>query len=441
MLDPAPHDIDAEQAFLGALLFDNRIGEATEWLAVDHFYDPVHARIFSRAIALIERGQIADPVVINNALANDAGLKEVGGATYLAVLVESAAVGPAAIEYARIVKEQADKRRLMELGRLLVGSASNASVPSSELVELTEAELSALADQEEGENEVGLAEALSAALATPTTYVETGLVEFDEDRVLAPGLIILGGRSSMGKSALMLALCHAAAKRGQACLIPSNEMPASQIALRIAAIETGVPYVAALSGRVTAGERKRLDRVIAELGELPITILEVPGVGISGLRSRIRRWKRAQIKASRKLGLVGLDYLQNIPGKGGSLYEKTSDVAHGLQSIQLSSGLCLVVGCQLGRAAESEKDKRPSLRHLRDSGKIEEVADKVLLVYRDAYYAEREPIQDDVAAEIRRKERALSKVVEIDLAKNRQGPLKKFELIADMSLNKFEDMC
>jgi len=131
--------------------------------------------------------------------------------------------------------------------------------------------------------------------------------------------------------------------------------------------------------------------------------------------------------------------LQNIGGAGGSIYERTSDIALGLQTIQLTFGVPLVVACQLSRAAEHEKDKRPSIRHLRDSGKIEEVADKIILVCRDAYYAEREPEESDTSKEMERRERAASRLVEADVAKNRQGALGKVKLLGDMACNRFED--
>lgn len=440
VLDTAPHDLDAEQALLGALLYENSLLDQIEWITPDDFYDPVHVRIFEHAKTRIERGNRADAVTVFNEMREDEGLLSLGGATYLAVLVESAADIAAAPEYGKIVQDLSRRRNLAAFGSDIEHAARSGEESGVEIIERAERGLAVLSDTESRTNIVSLGSALRSALNQPIHYAETDLTEFQDNRILAPGLIILAGRSSMGKSALLLYACYSAASLGQSCLILTNEMPEEQIALRIAATMTGIPYVSAINGWISEEQKIQLDQAVDEVDRLPLKIVDVAGESISAMRSIIRRWKRAEVKAGRKIGLVGLDYLQNIPGQGNSLYEKTSNIAGDLQTMQRNLDICLAVGCQIGRANEKEKDKRPAIHNLRDSGKIEEVADKILLVYRDAYYAEREPVQDDVAAEIRRKERALSKVVEIDLAKNRQGPLKKFELIADMSLNKFEDM-
>ena len=434
------HDIEAEQALLGALLYENRLLDQVDWLAPTDFFDPVHVRIFEHANHRIERGNRADAVTVFDEMREDEGLKDIGGATYLAILVESAADIAAAPEYAKIVQDLSRRRNLVAFGSEIQVAARSGDETGETIIERAERDLAVLSDTESRTEVVSVGTALKSALSQPVSYAKTDLTEFEDNRILAPGLIIVAGRSSMGKSALLLYACYSAAAQGQSCLILTNEMPAEQIALRIAATMTGIPYVSALNGWISNEQKIQLERAVDEVDRLPLNIVDVAGDSVSAMRSLIRRWKRAELKAGRKIGVVGLDYLQNIPGKGNSLYEKTSGIAGDLQTMQRTLNICLAVGCQIGRANEKEKDKRPAIHHLRDSGKIEEVADKILTVYRDAYYAEREPVQDDVAAEIKRKERSLSKVVEIDLAKNRQGPLKKFELIADMSLNKFEDM-
>lgn len=440
-LDTAPANIDAEQAFLGALLFDNEVYHAvSDWLNPSHFFDPVHGRIYETACELIGAGALADAVALKSRFDRDESLETIGGTEYLAVLIEGAATSKAAVEYARIVYDLARRREVIGIADD-VGHAArqDAEVEVADLIELAEARLSAMTELAEGEASFTAGEALRAALDQPMSYIETGLTGFDDIRAVAPGLTMIGGRSSMGKSALLCDLCRRSAENGKPSLLLTNEMTARQIAARWAASVTGVPYWAITNGTMHRDQADRVGEVLAHFDKLPVTIIECPGVGIAGLRSRIRRWLRKMAKQGREPGVVGIDYLQNISATGGSLYERTSDIALGLQTIQLTFDICLMVACQLARAAEKEKDKRPSIAHLRDSGKIEEVADRVMLVYRDAYYAEREPEESDVEKEMERRERAGSKLVEVDLAKNRVGALAKIKMCGDMACNRFED--
>lgn len=437
-----PSNIDAEQAILGALLYENATyHRIADWLKSEHFHDPVHARIFEAIGDQIGIGNLCDPITLKAKLERDDGLVQIGGTAYLVELVQSAPLtSNAAVEYGRIVAELALRRALIRVSdEMGYAARRDSDDPAAELIEEAEASLAALTDTEEGETECSAGQALRAALDQPLTFIETGLSGFDDMRTIAPALIVVGARSSMGKSAIVADQVLRSARNGKPSLMLTNEMTARQIAARWAASMTGVPYFAITNGTMHQDQRDQVAQCIAEIEALPITIIECPGSGIPGLRSRIRRWLRKIEKAGHEPGVVGLDYLQNISGQGGSLYERTSDIALGLQTVQLTFGICLLVACQLARAAEHEKDKRPSIRHLRDSGKIEEVADKILLVYRDSYYAEREPEEADAIKEQERRERAASRLVEVDLAKNRLGPLGKIKLVGDMACNRFED--
>jgi len=436
--ETAPSNIGAEQAFLGALLYDNDLAHSVAgFLKPEHFYDPVHGRIFEAASERINQGKLADAVALKGVLGTDPGLLEMGGVEYLAVLIESAANSAAAVEYAKLIREASDKRILALLLNNLL-----AEIPEGEakaVIETAEQRLAEMTDAEEGEHEITAGAALREALQSPGEFVETGLAKFDEYRLLTAGLIVIAGRSSMGKSALTVDLAMRAAQRGRASVVFTNEMPATQISMRWAATLSGVPYFNIMFDNMTNSDRQRVGEQIAALDALPLKIVEVPGVGIGGLRSRIRRWKRDQMKAGRKIGVVAIDYLQNISADGGSLYERTSAIALGLQTLQLALKVPVVVACQIKRLTDGQKASRPAIDSLRDSGKIEEVADKVILLHRDSYYAEREPEENDPSKEMERKTRALSKEVDVDLAKNRQGPLAKIKLIADLPTNTFRD--
>lgn len=431
------HSLDAEQAFLGALLYDNALLDQTEWLDGAHFYDPVHGRIFDWCRERIARGQLADAVTLNKQADADAGLKEIGGSEYLAVLLESASASAAAIEYARMVRDLSQRRILQSLFETL--SKDVADTEARDLVDRAEERLAEISGSAIAQSIRTPGDALRQVLADPIKPIPTGLVDLDDYGVLIPGVCIVGGRSSMGKSSLVVDLYHRAARRGYASIFLSNEMTDRQVSSRLAGAITGTEYEAIHKGKLDPKQREAVAKAADELDTLPMTTVEAPGVTLGGLRSIIRRWKREQEKAGNKIGVVCVDYLQNIHAEGNSLYEKMSVVALGLQTIALSLDVCLVVACQLSREAEREKDKHPSIRHLRDSGKIEEIADSVLLLYRDSYYAAREPECEDVGEEQDRLNRARSFETEVDVAKNRHGAIGKISLWADLKTNRYDN--
>lgn len=436
--EPNPlHSLDAEQAFLGALLYDNDLADRVDFLKPEHFYDPVHGRIYAACVRLIAAGRLADAVVLKGEMASDPGLQELGVSSYLARLLESASDNAAAVEYAKMVRDLSDRRILKSLFDTLLVDVGDTE--ARELVERAEERLAEISGSAVAQSIRSPGDALRQVLADPIKPIPCGLTDFDDYGVLIPGVCIVGARSSMGKSSLVVDLVHRAARRDHASVLISNEMTDRQVSSRLAGAITGVEYEAIHKGRLDAEQRDDVSKAADELDTLPLTIVEAPGVSLGGLRALIRRWKREQEKAGRKIGVVGIDYLQNIHAEGNSLYEKMSVVALGLQTIGLALDVCLVVACQLSRAAESEKDKHPSLRHLRDSGKIEEIADSVLLLYRDSYYAAREPECADIEEEQQRRHRASSLETEVDVAKNRHGAIGKFSLWADLKTNRYDN--
>jgi len=243
----------------------------------------------------------------------------------------------------------------------------------------------------------------------------------------------------MGKSAFTLDLARRTAQRGMASLILSNEMTDRQIAARLSSQYCQVPYTDILHGNLTPDSQPRVVATLEKLDRLPLTIIGVPGASVAAIQAIVRRWKREQMKAGNSIGVVALDYIQNIKGEGGSLYESMSGIASALQTMQLRLDVCLVVACQLNRANERESNKRPTISSLRDSGKIEEVADSVILLHRESYYADRESERHDPVEEADRLCRANSREVEVDVAKNRHGGIGKISLWADLKFNQFDN--
>jgi replicative DNA helicase len=434
----ALHNIEAEQALLGTLLYENDVLENCEWLEPSHFYDPVNGRVFEWCVGRIQKGQLADPITLNKQAKADEGLAEIGGAQYLANLLTLAADSVSAIEYARTIEDLAKRRALHFVFRDAVADCERAE-RADDVTEAVEARLAELSGTARDVQEIKAGDALRKALERPVRALQTGLVDLDRLNVIAPSLVIVGGRSSMGKSAFTLDLARRTAQRGMASLILSNEMTDRQIAARLSSQYCQVPYTDILHGNLTPETQPRVAGTLEKLDGLPLTIIGVPGASVAAIQAIVRRWKRDQMKAGNPIGVVALDYIQNIKGEGGSLYESMSGIASALQTMQLRLDVCLVVACQLNRANERESNKRPTISSLRDSGKIEEVADSVILLHRESYYADRESERHDPVEEADRLCRANSREVEVDVAKNRHGGIGKISLWADLKFNQFDN--
>jgi replicative DNA helicase len=433
-----PHSIEAEQALLGAVLYDNALIEDIGWLDPVHFYDPVHGRIFEWCRATVNQGRLADAVTLNKAAQNEAGLADIGGASYLAVLLETACDEAAAVEYAHLIEDFSKLRAF--IGALQAGLAdAETSESADQSIETLEAKLAELSGTTREINSISAGDALRKALENPVEALPTGLNDLDSMNVIAPSLIVVAGRSSMGKSAFTLDLACRTADRGMASLVLSNEMTDRQIAARLASRYCGVPYTDILHGKAYGEDRGRVVDTLEKLDALPLTIIGIPGAGVPAIQAITRRWKRDQAKAGRGIGIVALDYIQNVKGEGNSLYESMSGIATGLQTMQLKLDVTLIAACQINRANENQKDKSPTLAQLRDSGKIEEVADSVILLHRESYYADREKPKDDAVEEGERRSRAASREVTADIAKNRHGAIGKISLWADLRLNLFDN--
>lgn len=441
---PGLHSLDAEIAFLGALLHDNAIADHTEGLTPAHFYDPVHGRIYSWCQSRISKGQLADAVTLRAQADADPGLKEIGGAEYLATWLCDDIGAPAAIEYARIVRDYSERRELAAVCDAIRADLPNES--ARDLIERTEASLAEITGSAVDTREVTLAAAMAEVLAEvddPRPRTLTGLTDLDDmlGGFRPGGYYVIAGRSSMGKTALGLECARRVAKKGKSALFVSIEMPRVEVAARLMSTASGVHYRDILRGRISPDDRFAVDEEAKRLAALPLTIMDVPGITVSALRSRIRRWKRAEIKAGREPGIVVVDYLQLIRAEDkGSLYERTSGVSRSIKPMLRELELPGVILCQLSRDSEKGTDsKRPAIRHLRDSGAIEEDADAIMLLFRDSYYAEREDRHDDPAKEDERMMRVMSREVECDVAKNRQGAIGKLSLWADLKTNKFDN--
>ena len=455
-----PGNMEAEQALLGALLVNNEAATLVSgFLRPEHFFLPVHGRIFDGVLRTVERGQIANPVTLKHYFERDEALAEAGGWAYLARLAGSAVTVVNAEHYGRAVHDLALRRALVEIGEGVANDAYDAPLdrPATDQIEAAEQRLFALA--ETGRIDSG-AERLAAPLAGAVEAIErayrrdsrltgaaTGLL--DLDRLLgglhASDLAILAGRPSMGKTALATNIAFNAASRtedGARVAFFSLEMSAEQLATRLLAEQTGIPSDKLRRGEVRDGDFAEIVRACRAMEALPLYIDDSPALTVAGLRARARRLKRRH-----GVSLVVVDYLQLMrpvtSARLNNRVHEVSEITQGLKALAKDLDLPVLALSQLSRAVEQRDDKRPQLADLRESGSIEQDADVVMFVYREAYYlGRREPAADSSAehAEWADKMAAVRNLAEVHVAKQRHGPIGKVALYFDERFTKFDNL-
>ncbi|MDX2234354.1 MAG: replicative DNA helicase [Hyphomonadaceae bacterium] len=416
-----PHDLRAEQALLGAILFDNdafnRIGDK---LKPHHFYDPVHGRIFAACADMIGKGKLADGVTLRERFQRESGLQEIGGASYLLTLHENAArMTSHARDYAEIIYELAVRRELIRVGNEITHLAIE---PPKELdaqgqIEAAEAKLYALA--ETGTTSRGFSafsQALEASIESAAAAFDsgggvsglaTGLIDLDKKLggLHKSDLIILAGRPGMGKTSLATNIAFNVAKarleynrrnpaedekpEGGIVAFFSLEMSAEQLATRLLSDAADIEAYRIRTGDIRKEEYQRLVDTSQELHALPLHIDETGGISIDHLMARARRLQRTH-----GLDLLIIDYLQLITAsarKSEGRVQEVSEITQNLKALAKELRVPVIALSQLSRQVESRENKRPQLSDLRESGSIEQDADIVLFVYREHYYAMMSP--------------------------------------------------
>lgn len=409
-----PSNLEAEAAFLGAVLIDNRVIEELQTpIRPDHFFEPLHERIFERVLTLIERNATASPVTLRPYFEADEALKELGGTKYLAQLTANGAGLLAPRELAQQIYDLALLRELVSVGRGLVEGALDTSEETDPMdrISQAEADLFKVAEGAATGNEassfrdaaltaIKMAEAAmnsGGGLSGKTTGLSTmdsktaGLHDSD--------LIILAGRPGMGKTSLATNIAFNCAEAhlewerdggefnyGAPAAFFSLEMSADQLATRILAEQAEISSESLRSGKLSREDFQQLSFASQRLAELPLYIDDTPALTIGGLRTRARRLKRRY-----DIGLIIVDYLQLLQGSGranDNRVNEISEISRGLKTLAKELSVPVIALSQLSRAVEQREDKRPILSDLRESGSIEQDADMVWFVYRDDYYLE-----------------------------------------------------
>ena len=473
-----PSNVEAEAAFLGAALIDNRvIEELVTPLRPDHFFEPVHGRIYERILQLLDRKAIVTPVTLKPYFEADEALKDLGGASYLARLTADGQGLLAPRELAEQIYDLALLRELVAVGRNLVNSAldTSESVEPMEQISMAEAALYKVA---EGASTGSEAQGFAVATRTALGMIEkallsgghvsgttTGLTSINEKvgGLHDSDLIILAGRPGMGKTSLATNIAFNAADRlrrdiadgidpaksvGAATAFFSLEMSADQLATRILAEQSGISSEALRMGKISREDFQQLSYASQRLAELPLYIDDTPGLTIAALRTRARRLKRRH-----DIGLVVIDYLQLLQGSGRATDNRVneiSEISRGLKTLAKELSVPVIALSQLSRAVEQREDKRPMLSDLRESGSIEQDADMVWFVFREDYYvAAREPkvpegsddakIHEAHAAWQAEMERVFG-TAELIVAKQRHGATGKVRMRFESRITRFSDL-
>lgn len=434
-----PHNLEAEQALLGALLLNNdMLDSVANIVAGPDFYDPVHGFIFDTVETRVSKGDLASPVTLKSVMAEHEGLAELGGTDYLTRLVGAAVSVIAAPDYAKIIRDLSRRRRAIEA---LHVASDRIAAHDGEIVDVTadlhEALDDAVPDQGAG---CTLADALNAAASRMNDSfngvrlpgIDLGIPELT-DRIgnAQPGdMILLAGRPSMGKSAVSIEIARRCALEGKAIVYWCGEMAPEDNAERMMtaaakAAGVGVPYNLARQGKMQEHQFKALLEAARDMQDFPFEFVESSIKDMGRLKMEIRRRVRRFQKQGKEVLLV-FDYLQMAEdGSARSKYEEVSRISRTTKDLGLSLRCPSLVLAQLSRDVERREDKRPMLSDLRDSGQIEQDANTVIFCYRDEYYLERAmPTEDDERFPEAYAMLARTKgVMELIVAKQRSGPL------------------
>jgi replicative DNA helicase len=468
----APHNIEAEQALLGAILVNNEaFYRVSDFLNPPHFFEPIHQNIFQLSRDLIRAGKLATPVTLKTFL--DANI-DIGGlnvSQYLARLAAEATTIINAEDYGRTVYDLATRRALIQVGEDMVNVAYDAPVDFAPRDQIEDAERRLYELAETGRYDGGFqrfAQALTTAVDMAARAYQrdgklSGLATHldDLDRMMGglqpSDLIILAGRPGMGKTALATNVGYNVAKAWRGEVKPdghtvtvnggivgffSLEMSAEQLATRIIAEQTGIPSNQIRRGGISEADFETIKDHSIELQSLPFYVDETGGLSVAQLAARARRLKR-----QRGLDLLIIDYLQLLQGStkrsSENRVQEITEITTKLKALAKELNVPILALSQLSRQVESRDDKRPQLSDLRESGSIEQDADVVLFVYREEYYhLMRKPLESnrEKFAEWLAESDKVHGRAEVIIGKQRHGPTGTVELQFDAAVTRFSSL-
>ncbi|MET0980199.1 MAG: replicative DNA helicase [Candidatus Saccharimonadales bacterium] len=436
-----PQNLDAEKSLLGAVLIDEEtLADISEHVKPKDFYDKRHATIFGGMTRLYERHKPVDLLTLSEELKKKDELDIVGGSAYLTELTNYVPTAAHAEAYAEMVALKAVRRRLIKASSMISELGYDEDNSTQELLEKAEAELFSVSDQSLKQDLVSIETILNDSFDRMEELhrnkgalrgVRTGYRDLDNMTagLQRSDLIILAARPAMGKTTLVTNLAYnVATVAKQAVLFFSLEMSKEQLVDRMLADASGVDAWNIRTGNLSDEDFSKLSDAMGEMAEAPIFIDDTPGVSVLEMRTKARR-----VAHDQPIGLIIIDYLQLMQGSGkndGNRVQEVSEISRGLKLIARELNVPVIALSQLSRSVESRSPQIPQLADLRESGSIEQDADIVMFIYREAYYnpeTERENITDLI------------------IAKHRNGPVGRVELyfhperLRFMSLDKRHD--
>ncbi|MDQ0392831.1 replicative DNA helicase [Labrys monachus] len=467
----APHNVEAEQALLGAVLVNNEaFYRVSDFLLPDHFFDPLHRKVYEITSSLVRGGKIATPITLKTFMGPD---QDIGGLTisqYLTRLATEATTIINAADYGQTIYDLAIRRSLIQIGEEVVNVAYDAPVdmPPGEQIEEAERRLFSLA--ESGRYDGGFArfsDALKDAIDMASAAYQrdghlsglaTGLD--DLDRVMGglqpSDLIILAGRPGMGKTSLATNIAFNVAKNYRFEIQPdgtpktldggsvgffSLEMSAEQLATRVIAEQANVPSYKIRRGDLMEEEFSRLVTASQDMQSVPLYIDDTGGLAIAQLTARARRLKR-----QRGLDLIVVDYIQLLTGSGKkgneNRVQEITEITTGLKALAKELNVPIIGLSQLSRQVESRDDKRPQLSDLRESGSIEQDADVVMFVFREEYYVKNRMPKEGTEEFFKwqAEMESLAGVAEVIIGKQRHGPTGTVKVQFDADVTRFGNL-
>jgi replicative DNA helicase len=467
----APHNIEAEQALLGAILVNNEaLYRVSDFLEPEHFFEPIHGQIYDIARSLIRTGKLASPVTLKTFIPADADIAGMTVAQYLARLAAEATTIINAVDYGRTVYDLATRRELIKIGEDMVNQAFDAPVDFAPREQIEDAE-KRLYDLAEIGRYGGGFQKFETALTTAVDMaarayqregklsgLATGLRDLDLKMggLQASDLIIVAGRPGMGKTALATNIAYnvANAWRGEVRAdghtetvnggivgFFSLEMSAEQLATRIIAEQSGIPSSTIRRGGISERDFEDLKDVAIRLQNLKFFIDETGGLTVAQLAARARRLKRTH-----GLDLLVVDYIQLLQGSTRRAQEnrvqEVTEITTNLKALAKELNVPIMALSQLSRQVENRDDKRPQLSDLRESGSIEQDADVVLFVFREEYYLSNKEPRAGTDEHIKwQTEMDLAHgKAEIIIGKQRHGPTGTVTVQFDAQVTRFDNL-
>ncbi len=431
-----PNNMEAEQAIVGALLINGKdVEKADEYVKPEDFYQTHLRVIYETILNLHAEGRTVDPVLLRDKLKETSLAPEFYSNEYLNQLLFSAS-GQSLTEYARLVAEKALLRRLIQVSEETVKEAYAQDAGIDEIIDTAEKRVFDVTQRRRVEDEIPIKDSVMQVLdriqkAAKTkghiTGVATGFTDLDNKLMgLQPSdLILIAARPSMGKTALALNIAeHIAFHENNAVAIFSLEMSREQLLNRLLSMESHVDSQKLRSGELNVRDWEALLESANVVGTSQMVIDDTPGISVSELRSKCRRYK-----SEKDIKAVFIDYLQLMTGSAGkrsdNRQQEISEISRSLKALARELNVPVIALSQLSRAVESRPNKRPMLSDLRESGAIEQDADVVMFIYRDDYY---------------NSDTEQRNVSEINIAKQRNGPIGKVELAWRPELTKFANL-